>query len=70
MVGLEPDLGLLEHVDEAAVVTVVAVLAVAVVGASGFEVLFDRALEAGQLLPIPVVFRPADGGREFVEQMT
>ena len=70
MVGLEPDLGLLEDVDEAAVVTLVAGVDTAVVGAGGFEVLFDRAVKAGQLLPIPAVSGPPDGGREFVEQMT
>jgi len=52
------------------IVTVVAGVATAVVGAGGFEVLFDRALEAGQFLPIPAVSGPPDGGREFVEQMT
>src|SRR5207302_4717875 len=70
MVGLEPDLGLLEDVDEAAVVTVGAGVVTAVVGAGRLEVLFDGTLEAGQFLPIPAVSGPPDGGREFVEQMT
>jgi len=60
VIGLEADLRLFERVDQTGVLLL----------AGGFEPALHFGLEAGQHLPVLVALRSADGGREFVEQMT
>src|SRR5688572_3799166 len=65
MVGLETDLGLLQHVEEALRLVFLGVLLFPGAG----EAVLDDAAEAGQLFPVLAVLRPPDGVREFVQQM-